>query len=120
MFRLERPSMAVNDKRVGRCGKYRRFQMWNTWDSYVDEPREKIVKWVAKVARGAKGGKLKHLVLCCHGSPGAIYLGQGFDVCHVPLFVDWAGLIEKIWLPGCLIAKIPDPPPPKPHYFDND
>jgi hypothetical protein len=109
MFRLERPNMAVNDKRVAGGCTYRRFQMWNTWDIDATETREHIVEWVATVARGATGGKLKHLVLSSHGLPANLQLGQGFDQSHVPLFAAWAGLIEKIWLPNCLIARIPEP-----------
>jgi hypothetical protein len=109
MFRLERPNMAVNDRRVAGGGSYRRFQMWNTWDIDATETRQHIVDWVATVARGATRGKLKHLVLSGHGLPAYLELGQGFDRSHIPLFAAWAGLIEKIWLPNCLIARIPDP-----------
>jgi len=108
MFRLERPNMAVNDKRV--CapdGRFRRFQMENTWDVPASETRAHIIEWVAAVARGARGGKLKHLVLSGHGSPGGIDVGEGFDSTHMRLFRDWAGLIEKIWLPNCRVAYIP-------------
>lgn len=108
MYRLDRPNMAVNDMRVSGGSSYRRFQMWNTWDIDATETREHIVGWVASVARGADGGKLKHLVLSCHGSPGQLQLGQGFDNSHVALFARWRGLIEKIWLPNCRVARIPD------------
>jgi len=53
MFRLERPNMAVNDKRVSGGGSCRRFQMWNTWDIGAAETREHIIDWVATVARRA-------------------------------------------------------------------
>jgi hypothetical protein len=108
MYRLERPNMAVNDRRVAGSGSFRRFQMWNTWDIDATETREHIVEWVATVAGRATGGKLKNLVLSGHGLPANLQLGQGFDSSHIPLFAAWAGLIEKIWLPNCLIARIPD------------
>jgi hypothetical protein len=66
------------------------------------------IDWVATVARGAAGGKLKHLVLSCHGLPGYLYLGEGFNRSHIPMFAAWRGLIDKIWLPDCLVALIPD------------
>lgn len=112
MFRLERPSMAVNDPRVSAGAPpnvfTRRFQMWNTWNIQSNESRRHIIEWVATVARRAPGGKLKHLVLSCHGLPGYIQLGQGFNQDHLALFDDWSGLIDKIWLPNCLVARIPD------------
>ena len=108
MFRLERPSMAVNDPRVAGGGSVRRYQMWNTWDIRANETRQHIISWVATVARRATGGKLKNLVLSCHGLPGYLQLGQGFNRSHLRLFAEWHGLIEKIWLPNCLVARIPD------------
>lgn len=108
MYRLERPSMALNDPRVSVGTAVRRFQMENTWDIQANETRQHIIEWVATVARGARGGKLKNLVLSCHGLPGYLQLGEGFNRTHLALFKDWRGLIEKIWLPNCLVARIPD------------
>ncbi len=112
MFRLERPSMAVNDPRVSGGTPpnvtIRRFQMWNTWNIQANESRQHIIDWVATVARRAPGGKLKNLVLSGHGLPGYLQIGQGFNSTHLPLFADWRGLIDKIWLPNCLVARIPD------------
>lgn len=108
MYRLERPSMALNDPRVSTDGHMRRYQMENTWDIQANETREHIIEWVATVARGATGRKLKNLVLGCHGLPGYIQLGAGFNTTHIGLFRNWRGLIEKIWLPNCLVARIPD------------
>ncbi len=109
MFRLERPSMAVNDPRVSSGSFIRRFQMENSWDITAGESREHIIGWVAAVARGATGGKLKNLVLSCHGLPAYLQLGQGFDTSNIPMFAAWNGLVEKIWLPDCLVAQIPTP-----------
>jgi hypothetical protein len=116
MFRLERPNMAVNDNRVSGDGSFRRFRMWHTWDIDATETCEQIAERVATVARGATGGKLKHLVLSGHGHPGFLQLGQGIDRSKIPLFAAWSGLIEKIWLPNCLIARIPDAAMPAIHY----
>jgi hypothetical protein len=108
MYRLERPSMALNDPRVAAGGSVRRYQMWNTWDIRKNESRQHIISWVAQVARGATGGKLKNLVLSCHGLPGYLQLGEGFNRTHLALFAGWRGLVEKIWFPSCLVARIPD------------
>jgi hypothetical protein len=101
--------MAVNDPRVSSGSFIRRFQMENSWDITAGESREHIIGWVAAVARGATGGKLKNLVLSCHGLPAYLQLGQGFDTSNIPMFAAWNGLVEKIWLPDCLVAQIPTP-----------
>lgn len=106
MYTLERPNMAVNDPRVRSGSSVRRFRMWNTWDISKTETRQHIIDWVATVARSATGGKLKNLVLSCHGAPGYLQLGQGFNNTHIALFRGWRGLIEKIWLPNCSVAFI--------------
>jgi hypothetical protein len=111
MFRLERPNMALNDPRlsgiVGGALTPVRFQMWQTWDIQANEERDHIIDWVASIARGAPRGRLKHLVLNCHGLPGYIQLGAGFNRTHLPLFDGWQGLVEKIWLTACRAANIP-------------
>jgi hypothetical protein len=103
MFRLERPSMAVNDRRV-----QRRFQLGSTWDIESTETRGSIINRVAAIARSAPGRRLKHLVLSCHGSPGYLQLGEGFGFEHLGLFASWRGLIGKIWLPNCRVARAPN------------
>jgi hypothetical protein len=109
MFKLDRPSMAVNDPRVSSGGFMQRFQMENSWDIAAGESRQHIIDWVAAVASKADGGKLKNLVLNCHGLPAYLQLRQGFDGSQIPMFAAWNGLVEKIWLPVCLVAQIPTP-----------
>ncbi len=108
MFRLERPSMAINDSSTsdddGRC---RRFRLETTWDVSRRHSRAVIIARVTAVARGATGGKLKNLVLSCHATPGFLRLGEGFGVEDLPLFAAWQGLVEKIWLPDCRVAAVP-------------
>jgi hypothetical protein len=108
MHTLARPNMAVNDPRVRGGSSVRRYRMWNTWDISATESRQHIVNWVATVVRGADGGKLRNLVLSCHGLPGVLQLGEGFNSTHLALFASWRGLVEKVWLPNCLVARIPD------------
>jgi hypothetical protein len=100
--------MAVNDPRVKSGSQTRRFQMWNTWDIAASETRDHIIGWVASVADTAPGSKLKNLVLSCHGLPGYLQLGQGFNRSNLEMFAAWNGKIGKIWLPNCLVARIPD------------
>jgi hypothetical protein len=104
MYVLEQPSMALNDT-VG--VKHSQIVMWNTWSVPKDDSREHIIGWVREVARSAPGGKLKNVVINCHGLPGFVAIGEGFGRAHTSLFRAWAGLVEKIWFVACLVARIP-------------
>ena len=105
MYRLPRPNMAVNDPRVSLGELTRRYRMWNTWDIAASESPEHIVEWIGEVARGARRGRLKNLVLSCHGNAGVLQLGQGFSSENVHLFNQLNGLVDKIWLPNCRVAR---------------
>src|SRR5271168_1441330 len=104
MITIESPNMAINDPR---CAT--RYQMDNTWDIRAIEPRAHILGWTATVAGGMPGGKLKNLVIHCHGQPGQMMLGEGFDRSNVALFSALSGKVEKIWLHVCSIAAIGTP-----------
>lgn len=110
MITLEAPHMALNSNNMPCI-----YQMWNTWGWFGttqisgSELPSKIVKWVAVVARGAPGGKLKNLVINCHGAPGYLELGTGFSRRNVGLFTEWKGLVEKIWISACSVAFIEKP-----------
>src|SRR5437879_3348678 len=72
MFALRRPSMALNDLRVTSgppSNSVRRYQMWVNHDVQQNDTRTSLIQLVASVAGGAPGGKLKNLVLSCHGLP---------------------------------------------------
>lgn len=103
MFRLEQPSMALNSPEV----KHSKITMWNTWEVPMNTPREHIINWVSNVARGAPGGKLKNVVINCHGAAAYVQIGQGFGPSHTGMFTPWTGLVEKIWFVACLVARIP-------------
>jgi hypothetical protein len=104
MFTLEQPSMSINSTDIS----WSVIRMWNTWkDLDANVSRDHIVNWTATVARGAPGGKLHNVVINCHGLPGWVGIGQGFNRNHLGLFTAWAGLVEKIWFVACLVARIP-------------
>lgn len=107
MITIEQPAMALDDVR-----DFSLAQMWNTWNIQPTDTREQIIHGTATVARGASGGKLKNIVVCCHGSPGYLQLGQGFDRSHASLFTHWAGLVDKIWIRACNFAFIQSPRAP--------
>jgi len=104
MFTLEQPSMALNSTEIS----WSKIKMWNTWEVDRSQTKQHIVEWVATVASGAPGGKLKNVVINCHGLPGWVGIGQGFNVHDLGLFHDWAGKVDKIWFVACLVARIPD------------
>jgi hypothetical protein len=91
--------MAINDPRCTTV-----YQMWNTWNIQATETREHILAWTSVVARGAPGGKLRHLVIHCHGSPGSMMLGQGFDLTTVGQFSALRDCVNVIWLHVCSVG----------------
>ena len=107
MITIDQAAMTLNSKVNPPIARY---QMWNSWDIDGTHSIEHIVAWVATVAGGAPGGKLKNLVIQCHGSPGCLYqplLGNGtFNRTNVGTMNSWAGLIEKIWVVACRPAYI--------------
>ena len=44
----------------------------------------------------------------CHGLPGWVGIGQGFNSTHLGMFHAWNGYVENIWFVACLVAKIPN------------
>lgn len=103
MFTLEQPSMALNSPEI----HWSKIKMWNTWEVGMNETREHIVEWVAVVAKGAPGKMLKNVVINCHGLPGWVGIGQGFNKNHLGLFRQWRGLVFKIWFVACRVAEKP-------------
>lgn len=102
MITLEQPSMALNDERHG----HMTVRMWNTWGVRRNDTRQHIIDWVATVATRAQGRKLKNVVFSCHGAPGYLEMGEGFQREHATMFSRWAGLVEKIWFRACSVALI--------------
>lgn len=102
MITLDAPHMAINSADFKGSTNY---QMWNTWSNVANTvSRGRILKHTANVARSAPGGKLKNLVLNCHGSPGRIALGVGFSMPNVKMWAELAGLVDKIWINACELA----------------
>jgi hypothetical protein len=103
MITLEQPSMALNSTEIS----WSEILMENTWKVDRNQTREHIVEWVATVGRGFRGGKIKNLIINCHGLPGWVGIGQGFNRTHLGMFTAWAGLVQNIWFVACLVARIP-------------
>jgi len=107
MISIKHPHMGLNDERAPVF-----VQMWNTWKVKSGDTKQHIVDWTAKVARDAPGGKLAELVISCHGAPGFLQLGAGIGAADTDLFKAWRGLVDKIWLRACLVARIVGPSTP--------
>lgn len=104
MFKLLQPSMALNAADI----TWSKIRMQITKESVsVSLTREQIIQDVVTAANGVSGGKLKNVVINCHGLPGYVGIGQGFNSSHLGLFTAWAGKVEKIWFVACLVARIP-------------
>ena len=104
MFKLDQPSMGLNDPR-----HHLKVQMWNTWNIQQAETRDHIIDWCATVARGTSSHRLRSIVFSCHGSPSYLQMGEGFDRRHTGLFARWRGLVDMIWFRSCSVARIQTP-----------
>lgn len=108
MFALEQPSMALNDTRVS--GKY---TMAINRTVKADEGISSILGAVVKAAGGTKEGKLKNLIINCHGLPGELQLGCGITRDLTDRFRMLAPndspMVGTIYLQACLVARIDGP-----------
>jgi hypothetical protein len=111
MFSIEQPSMALNDTRVNNT-----VQMAITRLVQPDEGVSSILGAVISAAKAQPGGKLKNLVLNCHGLPGQLQMGVGIDRSLTNRFsmlvVDGKPLVDTIYLRACLVARIDGPGSP--------
>jgi len=104
MITIQQPAMVLNAITRPQIAEY---QMWNTWKVNSGVSAEDIIRNCVTVARSTPGLKLKNLVIQCHGAPGQIAIGQGFNCSNVDLFANLRGLVEKIWIVACQPALIP-------------
>ncbi|MGQ0540280.1 MAG: hypothetical protein ACT4O9_00350 [Blastocatellia bacterium] len=107
MFALEQPSMALNDNRVpARTMAINRAVT-------PDEGISSILGAVVDAAKGTPEGKLKNLVINCHGTPGELQLGVGVTKSLTDRFKMLAPgnnpLVGTIYIVACLVARIDGP-----------
>lgn len=105
MFVLEQPSMALNDTRV-----YGKYTMQINRAVTPDEGISSIIGAVVTAAKGTPEGKLKNLIINCHGLPGELQLGAGVTTDLTDRFKllapDDNPLVGTIYLQACLVARI--------------
>ena len=92
MISIAQPAMALNSEDAP--GPH--YKMWNSWEVPRSESPSHILGWTATVAKKATGGKLKTLVINCHGSPAHLSLGTGIGWSEVTLFSALSGLVDEI------------------------
>ena len=110
MFTLEQPSMALNDSRAPKGTK---VIMQINRTVTPDEGISSFLHAVVEAAKSVPGGKLKNLVLNCHGNPGELQMGCGITRSLTDRFrmlvVNDQPLVETIYLKACLVARIDGP-----------
>lgn len=102
MHRIPQPSISINDVRT--------LSVFPQWESITVGPgsgRADIVHRVVSAAGRAPGGKLRYLIIHCHGGPAFLQLGEGFDPEHMYLLRPWRGLIGQIWIHACRVSAGP-------------
>jgi hypothetical protein len=105
MITIPQPAMVLNAFDVP--GPH--YKMWNSWEVAASEAVDHILDWVATLAKGVSGGKLKALVINCHGSPAHLYLGKGIGWGEIPLFSKIKGSVGDIWFVACEVVSFTGP-----------
>lgn len=104
MIQIPGPSLAINDDRVDG-----HFRLQSNLKVYSNDTRQFILNYVVNQARAAQGGRLKSLVLNCHGQPGCLIMGEAFWADHTHMFQAWRGLVDTIWITACRVAsRVPE------------
>jgi hypothetical protein len=105
MFAIEQPSMALNDTNLDVV-----VRMEITKTIQPTEGISQILSHVVNAAKGVPGGKLKNLILNCHGDPGELHMGSGITRQLTDRFAmlapDGKPLVETIYLRSCKVARI--------------
>ena len=82
------------------------YEMWNTWRVPRSKSADHMIDWIATVAQNAPDGKLSTVIFNAHGKPGKIKIGQGITRDDVTKFSRLKGLVDRIWIVACKVARI--------------
>jgi hypothetical protein len=85
------------------------YKMWNTRSVTRRDDPIWVMRNVASVARAASGGKLRALVINCHGSAARLGLGTGISRSNTNVFDEVKGLVGEIYIIACETAYIQGP-----------
>lgn len=104
MITIEAPHMGFNDARAPVF-----VQMAETRRVAATETKRQILDAGVAATRRVSGGRLRSIVISCHGAPGYLQLGEGFGTADAGLFSAWRGLVHKIWIRACLVGRMVGP-----------
>jgi hypothetical protein len=105
MITISQPAMALNS--VDAPGPH--YKMWNSWEVSKSVSPSHILGWTATVAKKATGGKLKALIINCHGSPASLGLGTGIGWSQISLFSSLSGLVDEVYIVACGVVSFTGP-----------
>ena len=100
MITIPPTHVALNDPRAPAFARMR-------FSYYVGrtESREAVVARVVRAAKLFPARRIDNVVVSCHGNPGSLELGEGFQTHHAALFRAWRGLVSRVWLRACRVAR---------------
>lgn len=111
-IKVEQPAMALNSSDVPGA----KYEMWNTWEVTPEHDVDHLTGWIAKVAAAAPGGRLRMVILNCHGFYNTtkrsgtggygLSMGTGIRKADLSKFSALKGLVDNIWITACGAARI--------------
>jgi hypothetical protein len=102
MITIPQPAMVLNAENAP--GPH--YKMTNSMEVPAGDTPDHYLGWAAIVAKGFTGGKMKALVLNCHGRPAHLGLGLGIGWTEVPLFEKHLkGLVDDLWIVACSVVS---------------
>jgi hypothetical protein len=104
MITVSPPSLAINDSRAAVA-----YTMDATRTAYPLTSTAEIIQMILEEADRTPHAVLQNLVLTAHGRPGYFQLGLGLTQGVLGLFKGIRNHVKKIWLRGCMIARITGP-----------
>lgn len=100
MFRVESPSMVINDSRAAV-----EYRMDFTMKAFPSSTMENLANAVVNRANQINR-RIKNLVLTAHGLPGSFQIGTGLDLATMSPFSVLRNKVRRIWFRGCLVGRI--------------
>lgn len=104
MISVAPPSLAINDSRAAVA-----YEMDVTLTATPTTSTTAIIQMILDEADKVAGGVLANVVLTAHGQPAYFELGLGITQGLLSLFEGIRNRVTKIWLRGCMIARVTGP-----------
>lgn len=104
MISVDSPSLAINDSRAVVA-----YEMDRTLTVTPTTSTSAIIGMILDEADAVPNGVLANVVLTAHGRPAYFELGLGITQGLLSLFEGIRTRVTKIWLRGCMIARVTGP-----------